>query len=399
MMSQPTALENLLVLDLTRILAGPYCTMLLGDFGARVIKIEEPSRGDETREYGPPFTARGASAYYLAVNRNKQSVTLNLKSTAGIEILRALARRADILVENFRVGTMDAWGIGYADLRALNPRLIYCAITGYGQTGPDKDRPGVDTIIQAQGGIMSITGPANGEPYKVGVAIADITAGMNAAIAILAALYHRDQTGAGQFIDLSLFDSQLGWLANVASAYLVSGAEPKRYGNAHATVVPYQLMSTRDGAVMLGVATDRQFQALCKIINRDAWATDARFATNAARVVQRAELISELEKIFRARSTAEWMADLVRAKIPCGPVNDIPTALAEPQTIARAMVQTIELDGEKIKMIGPVPKFSRTPARIALAPPRLGEQTDLVLRELLQYDAAQIAQLRAAGTI
>ncbi|MBI3538641.1 MAG: CoA transferase, partial [Chloroflexi bacterium] len=209
-MSQPTALENLLVLDLTRILAGPYCTMLLGDFGARVIKIEEPSRGDETREYGPPFTARGASAYYLAVNRNKQSVTLNLKSTAGIEILRALARRADILVENFRVGTMDAWGIGYADLRALNPRLIYCAITGYGQTGPDKDRPGVDTIIQAQGGIMSITDPANGAPYKVGVAIADITAGMNAAIAILAALYHRDQTGAGQFIDLSLFDSQLG---------------------------------------------------------------------------------------------------------------------------------------------------------------------------------------------
>lgn len=396
----PGALSDLLVIDLTRVLAGPYGTMILGDFGARIVKIEQPGRGDDTRQWGPPFAASGESAYFLCVNRNKQSLTLNLKTEAGREVLRDLVQRADVLVENFKVGTMASLRLDYESLRAINPGLIYCAITGYGQTGPYRRRPGYDTVIQAQGGIMSITGPAEGEPFKVGVAIVDITAGLYAATSILAALHHRERTGEGQFIDIALFDAQLGWLANVASAYLVSGEPPARYGNAHATIVPYQTMPTADGWLMLAAGNDSQFAALSRVLGHPEWAEDERFAANPARVANRETLIPQLETIFRTRPTHEWIEAILDAGVPCGPVNDIPTALSDPQAQARRMVQTVEHPTSgSVPLVGPVPKLSVTPAAIAGAPPLLGEHTHVVLRDLLGYDEDRIATLRAAGAI
>ena len=394
------AILNILVIDLTRVLAGPYATMILGDFGARVIKIEQPGQGDETRRWGPPFTANGESAYYLCVNRDKESLTLNLKTPGGQEVLRDLARRADVLIENFKVDMLKNLGLGYEMLREINPSLIYCAITGYGQTGPYRDRPGYDAVIQAQGGLMSVTGAARGEPFKVGVAIADIAAGLYAAVSITTALYYRQCTGEGQFIDIALFDAQLGWLANVASAYLVSGDPPKRFGNAHATIVPYQTMPTADGWLMLAVGNDQQFASLCRVLGHPEWANDERFGINPARVINREILIPMLTKIFRTLPTGCWMDALLPVGVPCGPVNDIPTALNDPQARARAMVQTVEhVTGGKIPLVGPVPKLSVTPAQISAPPPVLGEHTDQVLSELLGYDGARIAALRAEGAI
>lgn len=394
------ALDGVVVLDLSRVLAGPYATMLLGDLGARVIKIEQPGRGDDTRHWGPPFTANGESAYFLCANRNKQSVTLNLKSPEGRAVLRDMLRHADVLMENFKVGGMAALGLDYTSIRPENPGLIYCSITGYGQTGPYATRPGYDVVIEAQGGIMSITGPADGDPHKVGVAIVDITAGMQAVMAILAALYHRSRTGEGQAIDIALFDTQLGWLANVASAYLVSGQAPQRYGNAHASIVPYQPVATSDGMLMLAVGNDDQFGRLCRLLGHAEWASDPRFATNRQRVVHRAPLLLLLEQHFRTRSAADWTEALLAAGVPCGPVNDIPSALADPQSEARGMVQQIvhPITGE-IPQVGPVPKLSVTPARIHLPPPLLGEHTAQVLSEWLCYSEEQIDRLRAVGAI
>ncbi len=400
-----SALSDLLILDLSRILAGPYATMMLGDLGARVLKIEQPGQGDDTRRWGPPFTANGESAYFLCVNRNKESLTLNLKTAEGRAILLELVRQADVLVENFKVGMLADLGLDYLSLREVNPALIYCSITGYGQTGPYAHRPGYDIAIAAEAGIMSITGPADsedgpGEPYKVGVAIVDITAGMNAVIAILAALHHRTQTGEGQYIDIALFDTQLAWLANVASSYLISGQAPKRYGNAHAAIVPYQTMPTADGWIMLAVGNDRQFARLCEVIGKVAWATDEQFATNPARVHHRQQLIPALEAIFRTRTKSEWHAALTAAQVPCSPVNDIPTALADPHTIARNMVQSIThpVTGA-IPQIGPAPKLSVTPAHIRSAPPLLGEQTDAILSTSFGYTKEKITELRAKGVI
>ena len=399
------ALSDILILDLSRVLAGPYATMLLGDFGARIIKIEQPGSGDDTRHWGPPFTANGESAYFFAANRNKESVTLDLKSEAGRRLLLELAAKADVLIENFKVGTLDRLGLGYSSLREINPKLIYCSVTGYGQTGPYRHRPGYDTAIEAQGGIMSITGPAagpddDGEPYKVGVAIVDVTTGLHATIAILAALHHRQLTGEGQFIDIALFDVQLSWLINVASAYLVSGEPPKRYGNAHASIVPYQTVPTADGWLMLAVGNDGQFAALCQVLECADLAKDERFATNPKRVANRATLIPLLEERFRTQPAAAWQERLTAANVPCSPVNDIPTALADPQAIARQMVQTIEhpITGQ-IPLLGPVPKMSVTPAEIRSAPPLLGEHTDAVLRELLGYSVEQVELLRKSGAI
>ncbi|MFN8471319.1 MAG: CaiB/BaiF CoA-transferase family protein [Anaerolineae bacterium] len=396
----PGALADLFVLDLTRVLAGPYGTMVLSDFGARVVKVEQPGVGDDTREWGPPFTPSGESAYFLCVNRNKESLTLDLKSETGRDILRRLAARADVLIENFKVGTMARIGLGYDDLRQINPGLIYCAITGYGQNGPYRDRPGYDVVIEAQGGIMSLTGPADGEPFKVGVAIVDITAGLYAVTSILAALHHRSRTGEGQFIDIALFDTQLGWLANVASAYLVSGQPPRRWGNAHATIVPYETFPTSDGWMMVAVGNDHQFAALCRVIGRGEWPTDPRFATNRDRVANRVTLVADLQAVFRTRPTAAWIEALLDVGIPCGPVNDVPTALNDPQTEARNMVQIVHhpSDGD-LRVVGPVPKLSLTPAAVRSAPPHLGEHTDSLLSELLEYDEATIAALRANGVI
>jgi crotonobetainyl-CoA:carnitine CoA-transferase CaiB-like acyl-CoA transferase len=394
------ALAGVRVLDLSRVLAGPYCTMMLGDYGAQVLKVEQPGQGDETRRWGPPFTASGESAYFLCVNRNKQSIAVDIKRPEGQAIVRELARASDIVVENFKVGGLDALGLGYAALSALNPGLIYCAITGYGQTGPYRERPGYDTVIQAQGGIMSVTGPAEGEPSKVGVAIVDISAGLYAVSAILAALHHRTLTGEGQYIDVALLDAQLGWLANVASAYLLTGNPPGRYGNGHATIVPYQPFACTDGLLMLAVGNDGQFAALCRVLGDPELAQDARFATNPARVRHRAELVALLEARLGTRPRDAWMAELLAANVPCGPVNDIPTALGDPQAQARAMVQTVEhpRDGT-LRLVGPVAKLSATPAEIHHAPPLLGQHTDSVLGELLGYDAETIAELRANGVV
>ncbi|WP_031459942.1 CaiB/BaiF CoA transferase family protein [Chloroflexus sp. MS-G] len=389
-----SALSDLLILDFSRVLAGPYATMVLADLGARVIKIEQPGLGDETRQWGPPFTEDGRSAYFIAVNRNKQSVTLNLKHPDGQAIARTLAQRADVLIENFLPGTMSRLGLGYDDLRLINPGLVYCSITGYGQYGPDAHRPGYDTVIQAEGGLMSITGEPDGQPMKTGVAVADITTGLYAATSILAALHYRSQTGEGQYIDLALFDVQLSWLANVASAYLISGQPPRRYGNAHATIVPYQPFAAADGYIMIAVGNDRQFARFCQVLNRPEWVTDKRFATNPARVINRERLIAAIAEIIAREPVAVWVEKLHAADVPCGPVNDIPTALHSRQAQARAMVQ--QIDG--IRMVGPAPVFSATPATIRSAPPVLGADTEAVLAEF-GYSAEQIRRFRAEGIV
>ena len=391
-------LSDLHVLDLSRVLAGPTCTMMLGDLGAQVIKVEEPGRGDGTRQWGPPW-AGGESAYYLAANRNKRSLTLNLKNPAGQEILRRLSGRADVLVENFLPGVMAGFGLDYETLAQSNPGLIYCAITGYGQTGPERDRPGYDFAIQAQGGLMSITGEPEGEPMKTGVAVVDITAGLFASQAILAALHHRQRTGVGQFIDISLLDTQLGWLANVAQNYLVSAETPARYGNAHPNIVPYQAFATADGRLALAVGTDAQFARLCTAVSHPHWAADSRFRTNPARVAHRAELIPLLSALFLSRPTAAWVALLREHDIPHAPVNDLPAALAQPQAAARDMLQQLpHPTAAEITLIGPVPKLSATPAAIRRPPPLLGQHSDEILVEL-GCTPAEIAALRAQGAI
>jgi len=392
-------LDGIRILDLSRVLAGPYCTQLLGDLGAEVIKIEQPGKGDDTRQWGPPWF-HGESAYYLSCNRNKKSVTVNLQSDAGRGLIRQLLKHCEVLVENFKVGAMTKWGLDYETLHGLNPRLIYCAITGYGQTGPLAPRPGYDFIIQAQGGLMSITGEPDGEPSKAGVAVADIVTGLYAHSAILAALLHRERSGEGQFIDIALFDAQISWLANVAMNYLISGEPPQRYGNAHPNIVPYQTFKTADGHLALGVGNDGQFQKLCAQLDLPELAFDGRFQTNANRVKNREILSEPLQKVFRQRATADWVEQLTAAGIPAGPINTVAAALAETQITAREMVvEVMHPSGEPLKFLGPVPKFSATPARIQSPPPLLGQHTEEVLQELLQIDAKQIIRLREQSVI
>ncbi|HEY79795.1 MAG TPA: CoA transferase [Anaerolineae bacterium] len=393
------ALADIRVLDLSRILAGPYATMMLADLGAEVIKVEQPGVGDGTRAWGPPWVGP-FSAYYLSVNRNKRSVTINLKSEQGRELIKALAARSDILVENFKAGTMERLGLDYDSLAAIHPGLIYCSISGYGQTGPYKDRPGYDFMIQAHGGIMSITGPVEGPPYKVGVAVVDVTAGLYAVSAILAALHHRERTGQGQYIDIALLDAQVGWLVNVAQNYFATGEKPKRYGNAHPNIVPYETFETADGYLALAVGADAQYQRLCQVIGRpDLW-EDARFQTNAGRVTHRDILIPQLQEVFRSRPTQAWLDALWAATIPASPINDIPAVFADPQVQHRGMAQTIQHpQAGELTLLGPVPKLSRTPAAIRTPPPMLGEHTDAVLQELLGLGGDAIAHLREEGVI
>jgi formyl-CoA transferase len=393
------ALNGVRVIDLSRILAGPYCTMLLADMGAEVLKVEQPGAGDGSRQWGPPWVG-DQSAYFMSVNRNKKSVTLNLKRPKGQEILKKLLSNADVLVENFKPGTLKRMGLDYETLSADYPRLIYCSITGYGQTGPYKDRPGFDFMIQAQGGLMSLIGPAEGPPYKVGVAIVDVTAGLYAINAILAALHYRTQTGEGQFIDIALLDSQIAWLINVAHNYFATDNAPDRYGNAHPNIVPYEIFPTRNGHLALAIGSDNQYQRFCEIVNRpDLWENE-HFRTNAGRVQHRETLIPILQNLFQERTTVEWIDLCVKHNIPIGPINDVPTVLADPQVISRGMVQEIEhpILGT-IQQLGPVAKFSKTPAELRAAPPILGEHTESILRDEIGYRDSHIAQLRADGVI
>ncbi len=393
-MIETTALSGVRILDFTRVLAGPFCTMLLADMGADVIKVESRA-GDDTRQWGPPFDARGRSAYYLCVNRNKRSLVLDLKSAAGQDIARRLAANSHIVVENFKPDGMAAFGLGYNDLRALNPALVYASITGFGQTGPYRDRPGYDFVTQAISGLMSITGDVDGEPTKVGVAISDVIAGLFASSSILAALRHAEATGEGQHLDVALLDTTLAALVNVASAALVSGETPARYGNAHASIVPYQSFRAADGEFALAVGNDRQFAALCSLINQPKLASDDRFATNPARVAHRQELVIRLNAAFTTRPTNFWIAGALERGIPAGAVNTVTQALDDPQVRARGLIQ--EIDG--VPMVGSPIGFSATPPQIRLPPPDLGEHTDAILRERLEMTDAEIAALRASSII
>jgi len=392
------ALSDIRIVDLSRVLAGPFCTMVLSDYGAEVIKVEQPGVGDGTRQWGPPWVA-GESAYFLSVNRNKKSLTLNLKAEKGRNIIKQLVADSDILIENFKPGSMQRMGLDYESLSQDNPGLIYCSISGYGQTGPYRERPGYDFMIQAQGGIMSVTGPAEGEPHKVGVAIVDITAGLFAASAILSALHHRQRTGEGQYIDVALLDSQVAWLANVAHNYFATGQQPERFGNAHPNIVPYETFPTADGHIALAVGSDGQYRHFCDVVERsDLW-QDERFQTNAGRVENRKILIPLLKELFQTRTSAEWIDLLVEAGIPVGPINDIPAILKDPHIAARQMVQEIDhATAGTIQLLGPVAKMSKTPAQIQHAPPTLGADTESVLKSL-GYERQEIEVLRKDGVI
>ena len=394
-------LEGIRVLDMTRALAGPFCTMMLGDLGADVIKVERPGWGDESRGWGPPFVGEpygpypGESAYFLSTNRNKRSIAVNLKSPEGQEIVRGLVGACDAMVENYRTGVLDRMGLGYDDLRAVNPRLVYCSLSGYGRTGPFADRPGYDFIIQAEGGMMGITGPEEGPPYRVGVPIVDITAGMFSATAILAALHARDVTGEGQLVDVSLLDSQVALLTNVASNYLVGGQEHRRLGNAHPNITPYEAFRARDRWFALAAANERQWAVLCDVIDRPGLRDDARFADNGTRLANRGALREILDEAFQARNAEEWLAEFRQAGLPCGPINTIPDVFAHPQAEARGLA--LEADHPSagtVRFSGFPYKLSDTPAEVRLPPPMLGQHTQEVLVDLLGYSAEGVSSLR-----
>ena len=396
---QDGPLAGVKVLDLTRVLAGPYCTMFLGDLGAEVVKIEQPEVGDDTRAWGPPFVG-GESAYFLCINRNKKSVTLDLKSNQAVGLLRRLAEGADVLVENFRPGTMERLGLGERELRAVNPRLIYASLSGFGADGPMKDWPGYDLIIQAWGGLMSVTGMPDGEPTKVGVAIVDIVAGLMLGKAILAALFARERTGAGQKLETSLLEAEVACLINAGSNYLVGGVVPGRWGNAHPSIVPYQSFKSRDGYLVIGVASEGIWRRLCQAIGMPGLADDPRFARNPQRVEHRGELIDILTEIFLQRDTAAWMTLLIDAGVPCAPVQTIDQVFHAPQVIAREMVVEIpHPTAGTLRMAGLPVKFSGTPASIRLAPPLLGQHTAEVLRSWLRLDDSAIDDLKSKGVI
>ncbi|MBX5464745.1 MAG: CoA transferase [Clostridia bacterium] len=391
-------LEGVRVLDFSRILSGPYCSMMLADWGADVVKVERPGSGDDTRQWGPPFLG-GESAYFLSVNRNKRSLALDLSLPEGRRVVYRLAERADVVIENFRPGTADRLGIGYRQLRQFNPRLVYCSISGFGQTGPDRDRPGFDAVAQAMSGMMSLTGEPGGEPTKHGMSVADLAAGMWAAFAIVVALYERQRSGEGQYLDVSLLDGQIAWLTYAAGAYFATGRDPERLGSAHPTIVPYQPFATTDGHIMVAVGNDRLWRAFCEAAELPELAADPRFATNPARVEHRAELVPILAARLATRSSAEWTERFDRAGVPSGPILGVGEALAHPQVRAREMVVEVEHPvAGRLRMTGLPVKFSRTPGRIALAPPLLGQQTREILREA-GFDEAEMERLQEAGAI
>ena len=418
-----TSLAGIRVLDLSRVLAGPWCTQTLADLGADVIKIERPGNGDDTRTWGPPFLKDEAgndtaeAAYYLGTNRNKRSVTCDIAKPAGQALIRELVKVCDVFIENFKVGDMARYGLDYAALKTLNPRLVYCSVTGFGQTGPYRERAGYDYAIQGMGGLMSVTGErdgvvdANGRPVaagpqKVGVAVADLFTGMYATVAILAALRHAERTGEGQYVDMALLDTQVAMLANLGANYLVSGKAPGRAGNAHQNIVPYQVFEVAPAAdgskehLILAVGNDSQYARFCEIAGRPELAVDPRFAKNQDRVRNRAVLVPMLEPIMQSRGKSEWLAALEAAKVPCGAINNLAEVFADPQVNERGMVTQWEHPLQPaLHLVASPIKLSATPVRQHLPPPMLGQHTDEVLRELLDCSDDRLTQLKTSGVI
>ncbi len=404
--SRPGPLAGVVVLDLSRVLAGPWATQMLGDLGAEVIKIERPGAGDDTRHWGPPFAtnadgSRGDAAYFFCANRNKKSVAVDIATPEGAQIVRALASQADVLVENFKVGGLTKYGLDYESLRQANTKLVYCSITGFGQTGPNAQRAGYDYMIQAMAGLMSITGETEGEPMKVGVAVADLSAGLYASNAILAALLHARASGEGQHIDIALFDVQAAMLANQASNWFVSGEVPRRLGNAHPNLVPYQPFPTADGDVVIAVGNDGQFRALCTVLGASGLASDAHFASNATRVAHRAELAGRLGTLTTAWPSADLFAALDAAGVPCGPINTIDQVFAEPQAAARGLVveQSRPGDVASVRTVASPMRLSRTPVSAGSPPPRLGADTLEVLERRLGLGASALEALKSSRAI
>jgi crotonobetainyl-CoA:carnitine CoA-transferase CaiB-like acyl-CoA transferase len=386
-------LAGLTVVDLTRVLSGPFCTMLLADMGARVIKVEQPGSGDDTRAWGPPFVA-GESAYFLGVNRNKESITLDFKREGGRAVLDQLIQRADVLVENFRPGTLDRLGLGVASVLALHPTLVYASISGFGHTGPRRQEAGYDAVIQAEGGLMSITGAPDGPPYRVGTAIGDLVAGLHAAQGITLALYARERTGRGQHVDISMLDSVVSLLSHHASIYLTTGATTPRAGNGHATIFPYDTFAAADGTFFLAVGNDDQFRRFCEVAGLAGIASDARFAKNPDRVANAAALRPTLDGALRGRTVAQWLDALTAAGVPCGAVRGVADVFADPQLEARHMIAAVEhLTAGWLRVPGVPIALSDTPGSVRTAPPVLGQHTDAVLVEL-GYDDNAIARLR-----
>jgi crotonobetainyl-CoA:carnitine CoA-transferase CaiB-like acyl-CoA transferase len=417
--SAGSPLSGVRVLDLSRVLAGPWCTQTLADLGADVIKVERPpsesgSGGDDTRGWGPPFLKdqRGEdtaeAAYYLGTNRNKRSITVDISRPQGQALILKIAAQSDVFVENYKVGDMARYGLDFENLRSINPRLVYCSITGFGQTGPYRDRAGYDYAIQGMGGLMSVTGPSRAEigedesgggPQKVGVAVADLFTGMYACTAILAALRHRDLTGEGQAIDMALLDTQVAMLANLGANYLVTGVSPQRAGNAHQNIVPYQVFEVADGHMILAVGNDTQFKKFCEVAGRAEIAVDPRFMRNADRVRHRAALVPMLASLMKMRSRSDWLSALEDAKVPCGPINDLADVFADPHVLERHM--TVEMPhplAGSLRLVASPIKFSATPVRYTRPPPLLGEHTTEVLREF-GLNEADVATLRKAKAI
>jgi glutaryl-CoA transferase len=406
----PGPLEGIRVLDLTRVLAGPWAAQNLADLGAEVIKVERPKKGDDSRAFGPPWLkdAQGRdtaeSAYFACANRGKKSLTLDLAHPRGQALARELAAKSDVLLENFKFGDLERYGLGYAQLREANPGLIYCSLTGFGHTGPWRERPGYDFMIQGMGGLMSVTGERDdrpgGGPQKAGIPIADLITGMYASIAVCAALAHRAKTGVGQHLDMALFDSLVAVLANQAGNYLATGEPPGRLGNDHPNIAPYQVFRTADGSLILACGNDNLFGKFCELAGRPELAKDPRFATNGKRVANRVELTRILSELFVRRSTQEWIGALEAAGVPCGPINDLAQVFSEPQALARGL--RLELPHPSAGMVSLVRspmRFSGTPVEHGVPPPTLGQHTDEVLRELLKKDASDIARLRSEGIV
>jgi len=401
------SLENIRVLDLSRVLAGPYCTQMLGDLGAEIIKIEKPGSGDDTRFWGPPFLKdkdgndTSESAYYLSINRNKKSVAVDISTKEGQEIIHKLLENSDVLIENFKVGGLKKYGLSYDDLEKKYPKLVYCSITGFGQSGPLAEEPGYDLMAQAMAGLMACTGEPDGAPMKVGVALSDIITGLHAAIGILAALNSREQTGEGQMVDVALVDCTLASLTNLAQYFLTSGKPAPRQGNAHSTIVPYQALETQNGYIVVAVGNNEQFARFCKILGHAEWAKDERFAKNTARVMNRTILIPMIEKEMKKKTSAAWIEEMRGADVPAGPVNRMDEVFAVEQTKHRGMEISMDhvATPKSIKLVGNPLKLSKTPVSYEFAPPVLGQDTQEVLEKVLNLSADKLAGLEKSGVI